>query len=292
VALAGRTNVGKSTLLNRMVGHKIAAVSPRPQTTRRRIVGTRRDENSEIILIDMPGLHEPHREINRRMVDTARSCIGEGEVVVAIIEAADEIRGGDRDFLLSLRDGGSEADRPSIVAINKIDLTRRARLIPMIAQCGRLMPQSEIVPVSAHSGENVEELIATIKKALPVSPPLTDPAKYTDQTERMIAEEIVREKIFMAMRREIPFSTAVKVEEFVADMPSGKPTRIAAAIVVERDSHKGMVIGAGGRQLKEIGSQARLELEEILGTRIFLQLTVKVERNWTRDPRKLSEFGL
>jgi GTP-binding protein Era len=292
VALAGRSNVGKSTLLNRMVGHKIAAVSPRPQTTRNRIVGTRRDENSEIILIDMPGLHEPHREINRRMVKTARRCIGEGEVVVAMIEAGEKIRAGDRDFLLSLRGPGSGANRPSIIAVNKIDLTRPGRLIPMIAECGRLMPESEIVPVSAQSGENVEELIATIKKALPISPPLTDPNQYTDQTERMIAEEIVREKIFMAMRQELPFATAVKVNEFVEDLPSGKLIRIAAAIVVERESQKGMVIGAGGRQLKEIGSQARLELEEILGTRIFLQLTVKVERNWTRDPRKLSEFGL
>jgi GTP-binding protein Era len=292
VALGGRSNVGKSTLFNRIVGHKIAAVSQRPQTTRKRIVGIRRDENSEIILIDMPGLHEPYREMNRRMVQTARNCIAEAEVVVAVIEAGEKIRTGDREFVLSLEDKGGGAKRPVIVAINKIDLIRRGALIAVVAECGRLLPASEIVPVSARTGENLQELVATIRTMLPASPALMDPEQYTDQTERMIAEEIIREKIFVAMRKEIPFSTAVKVEEFEEEAEPRELTKIAAAIVVERESHKAMVIGAGGRQLQQIGSEARLELEEILGTRIFLQLTVKVEANWTRDPRRLSEFGL
>ncbi|HEY2664182.1 MAG TPA: GTPase Era [Candidatus Binataceae bacterium] len=292
VALAGRSNVGKSTLLNRMVGHKIAAVSHRPQTTRRRIVGIRRDENSEIVLIDMPGLHKPYREMNRRMVQTAWNCIAEGEVVVAVIEAGEKLRASDREFVLGLEDKGRSPHRPVIVAINKIDLVRRAALIAMVAECGLLMPESEIVPVSARTGENMEELVATIRKKLPAGPALMDPEQHTDQTARMIAEEIIREKIFVAMRKEIPFSTAVTVEDFAQEAEPPTLTRIAAVIVVERESHKGMVIGAGGRQLKQIGSEARLELEEVLGTRIFLQLTVKVEANWTRDPRRWSEFGL
>jgi GTP-binding protein Era len=293
VALAGRSNVGKSTLLNKIVGHKIAAVSQRPQTTRRRIVGIRRDENSEIILIDMPGLHEPYREMNRRMVQTAWNCIAEGEIVVAVIEAADKLRAVDRNCVLALEDKvAARPTRPVIVAINKIDLVRRGRLMAMAAECGQLMPEAEIVPVSARTGENLEELIATIRKKLPARPALMDPAQHTDQTERMIVAEIIREKIFAAMRKEIPFSTAVKVEDLTPEVEPTGLTRISAAIVVERDSHKGMVIGAGGRQLKQIGTEARLELEQILRRRIFLQLNVQVEANWTRDPSRWSEFGL
>ncbi|HKV55474.1 MAG TPA: GTPase Era [Candidatus Binataceae bacterium] len=287
VTIGGRTNVGKSTLLNHLVGQKVAIVTPRPQTTRRRIVGVRTDPDAQIILIDTPGLHEPHRPLNRRMVDTARRCLTEGEVILAVVEAGGVLRAEDREVLEELLKLG----RPTIVAINKIDTIKREALIQVAEEVHQRAPAAEIVPVSALSGENLDELIRVIKAMLPVGEPLMPGEQYTDQTERMLAEEIVREKIFIAMRQEIPFSTAVRVEHF-SDEPERNLTRISAQIIVEREPHKGMVIGAGGRMLKEIGTQARLELEQILDRRVFLELHVKVEKGWTSDPRKLKELGL
>jgi GTP-binding protein Era len=287
VTIGGRTNVGKSTLVNQIVGQKVAIVTPKPQTTRRRIVGVRTDADAQLILIDTPGLHEAHRPLNRRMVDTARRCLAEGEVIIAVIEAADHLHDDDRRFLTQL----PRFSRPVVVAINKIDLVRRDLLLPIAEQAHQTLPDAEIVPVSARTGENIEELLQVVKPRLPQSAPLMPAEEYTDQSERMLSEEIIREKLFIAMRQEIPFSTAVTIEQF-NDQPERNLTLISAVIVVERDAHKGMVIGEGGRVLKEIGTQARLELEQILGRRIFLELHVKVERGWTSDPRKLKELGL
>ncbi len=287
VTIAGRTNVGKSTLVNQIVGQKVAIVTPKPQTTRRRIIGVRTDLDAQLILIDTPGLHEPRRPLNRRMVDTARRCLAEGEVIVAVVEAGNRLHDDDRGFL-------TEAPRfghPVVVAINKIDLVRRDSLLPIAEQAHQAIPGAEIVPISACTGENVDELLRVVKPLLPESAPLMPAEEYTDQSERMLGGEIIREKLFIAMRQEIPFSTAVSVENF-CDEPERHLTRISAVIIVEREAHKGMVIGAGGRMLKEIGTQARLELEQILGRRIFLELHVKVEKGWTSDPRKLKELGL
>jgi GTP-binding protein Era len=287
VAVAGRTNVGKSTLVNQIVGQKVAIVTPKPQTTRRRILGVRTDSDAQLILIDMPGLHEAHSRLNQRMVETARRCIAEGEVIVPLVEAGKSLDSNDRKVL----NEASQLRRPTVVAINKIDLVARSSLLPLIDQVHQMLPGAEIVPISALTGENVQELVRAVKALLPVSKPLMSAEEYTDQTERMLAEEIIREKLFLAMRQEIPYSTAVKVEHF-SDENERKLTRISAVIIVERESHKGMVIGAGGRMLKEIGTQARLELEQILGRRVFLELYVKVEKGWTSDPRKLKELGL
>jgi GTP-binding protein Era len=287
VTLAGRTNVGKSTLLNRLVGRKVAAVTPRPQTTRRRIVGIRTDEHSQMILIDTPGLHQPRAAMNRRMVDTARRCLAEGEVIAAVIAANAPLGDEDRALLENV----AALARPAVVAVNKIDLAARERLMPLIQSVHDLIPRAEIVPVSALKGENLDELARVISSLLPESPPLMPGDEYTDQTERMLAEEIIREKIFLAMREEIPFSTAVQVENFIEETERNL-AKIRALIIVGRESHKGMAIGAGGRQLKSIGTAARLELEEMLGRRIFLELHVKVEKGWTGDPRKLRELGL
>ena len=287
VTIAGRTNVGKSTLLNRVVGQKVAIVTPKPQTTRRRIIGIRHDPDAQIILIDTPGLHEPHRPLNRRMVDTARRCLTEGEVILGVVEAGDRLRDEDRAFLTEI----GRLGRPIVVAINKIDRVSREQLILLVQAVNQALPAAEIVPVSALRGDNVDELVRVIKKMLPESPPLMPEDEYTDQTERMIAEEVIREKIFLAMRQEIPFSTAVVVESFVEE-PERKLVKIAALIIVEREAHKGMVIGAGGQRLKEIGTSARLELEQMLGRKVFLESRVKVEKRWTADPRKLKELGL
>ncbi len=287
VAIGGRTNVGKSTLLNRLVGHKVAIVTPLPQTTRRRIVGIRHDPDAQLILIDTPGIHAPRRLLNRRMVAVARRALGEGEVAVGVIEAGSRLRPGDRAFLQELR----AVKVGKIVAINKIDLISRNQILPLIEECQALVPDAEIVPVSALTGENLDDLVQTIKRMLPVGPALMPADEYTDQTERALVAELIREQIFLAMRQEIPFSTAVQVEQFVEE-PERRLVRIAALIIVERDSHKGMIIGAGGRQLKKIGSAARLGIEALLGARVFLELVVKVEKDWTKNPRKLAELGL
>jgi len=285
LTLAGRTNVGKSTLLNRIVGQKVAIVTPKPQTTRRRIVGIRTDPDAQIILIDSPGFHQSRQPLNRRMIDTARRCLAEGEVIVAVIEAGGmTLSREDRDLLGEI----GRLGRPTVIAINKIDRTGRERTLPLAEQAHQALPDAVIVPISALTGENVDELIQVVKPLLPASAALMPEDEYTDQTERMMAEEIVREKIFLAMRQEVPFSTAVVVEQFVEEEAL---TRIEALIVVSRESHKGMVIGAGGSQLKAIGTQARLELEELLGRHVFLGLRVKVEPGWTGDPRKLKELG-
>lgn len=286
VAIGGRTNVGKSTLLNLLVGQKVAIVTPKPQTTRRRIVGIRTDADAQMILIDAPGLHQPRRPLNRRMVEIARRSLAEGEVILAMIEAGGDLKPEDRAFLHDAAGLG----RPTVAAVNKIDRSTRESLIRLVGQVHEAIPAAEIVPISAKTGENIEELLRVLKQFLPLSPPLMPAEEYTDQTERMIAEEIIREKIFLGMGQEIPFSTAVVTEAF-SEEPERNLVRIAAVIMVERESHKGMIIGAGGRKLKEIGTNARLELERILGRRVFLELHVKVERGWTSDPRKLKELG-
>jgi GTP-binding protein Era len=183
----------------------VAIVTPKPQTTRRRIVGIRHDPDAQIILIDTPGLHEPRRPLNRRMVDTAWRCLAEGEVIVGVVEARNRLANEDREFL----QGIGKLERPAIVAINKIDRSTREHLINLVQEVNQALPAAEIVPISALKGENVDELVRVIKQALPESPSLMSEDEYTDQTERMIAEEVIREKIFLAMRQEIPFSTAV-----------------------------------------------------------------------------------
>jgi GTPase len=287
VAISGRTNVGKSTLLNRLVGQKVAAVTHRPQTTRRRILGIRSDPDAQFLLIDMPGIHEGRRAINERMVQTARRAISEGEVLLVMIEAGPRLSAEDHTMLAEFR----AMNRPTVIAVNKIDLKPRSYVLPMLEEIAREFPEAEIVPISARKGENIDELLATIKKKLPASPSLMSEEEITDQTERMIAEEIIREKIFLKMRQEVPFSTAVVIEQFVEE-PERKLKKISALLIVEREAHKGILIGAGGVNLKEIGTAARLELEDLLGSRVFLEMRVRVDRDWTRNPNKFAEYGL
>jgi GTPase len=286
VVLGGRSNVGKSTLLNRVVGQKVAIVTPRPQTTRRRIIGIRTDPDAQLLLVDTPGIHDSSKELNRRMVEVARGALTEAQVVLGVIAAGESIDPADRAVLQQL----ATLKARLIIVINKLDLVSRPHLLPLIDELHGDFPKAEIVPVSALRGDNVEELVATIKQMLPVGPALMPEDQYTDQTERMIAEELVREKIFLAMRQEIPFSTAVRVEKFV-DQPERKLKSISLLVIVERDSHKAMLIGARGRTLKQIGTAARLELENIFETRVFLTMVVKVEPGWTRDPRRVAEYG-
>jgi len=286
VVLGGRSNVGKSTLLNRVVGQKVAIVTPRPQTTRRRIIGIRTDPDAQLLLVDTPGIHDSSKELNRRMVEVARRALSEGQVVLGVVAAGGSIDPADHAVLQQL----ATLKARLIIVINKLDLVPRPHLLPLIEALHGDFPDAEIVPVSALRGDNVEELVGTVKRMLPIGPALMPEDQYTDQTERMIAEELVREKIFLAMRQEIPFSTAVRVEKFV-EQPERRLKSIAVLLIVERDSHKAMLIGTRGRTLKQIGTAARLELEKIFETRVFLTMMVKVEPGWTRDPRRVTEYG-
>jgi GTP-binding protein Era len=287
VVLGGRTNVGKSTLLNRLVGQKVAIVTPRPQTTRRRILGIRTDSDSQIILIDTPGLHTAKTELGNRMLAVAHRSIAEADVVAPVIESGGMLTPADRELLTGLV--GEE--RPIVVVINKIDRISKSACLPLIDEIRQILPNAEIVPVSALKGDNIDELVRTLKSKIKPGPPLMPSDEYTDQTERMLAAEIIREKLFLAMREEVPFGSAVEIERYVEEDERGL-IKIAALIIVGRESHKGMVIGAGGRQLKSIGTAARLDLEKILGVRVFLELLVKVERDWMRSERRLTELGL
>jgi GTP-binding protein Era len=285
--LAGRTNVGKSTLLNRLIGQKVAIVTPRPQTTRRRILGVRTDDDSQIVFIDTPGLHRSRNPLGARMIAVARRSLTEADILVPVIEASERMTVADREFLTQF----ASESRPVVVVINKVDRLPRSACLPEIRVAAEILPAAEIVPVSALAGENLDELVRTLKRLLPPGPPLMPADEYTDQTERMLAAEIIREKLFLAMRQEVPLGCAVEIEKFL-DRDERGLIRISAVIIVERESHKGMVIGAGGRQLKAIGTAARMELEAILGSRLYLELFVKVEPQWTRNEKRLTELGL
>ena len=250
-------------------------------------MGIRSDPDAQIIFIDTPGIHDSPKMLNRRMVQTARQSLAEAEVIMGVIEAADRASAADHAFLRSC----ARSIAPSSWSSTRSTYCRECGCFPLLEECARELPGIEIVPVSAKTGENIEELLRMLKSMLPEGPALMSEEEYTDQTERTLAEEIVREKLFLKLEREIPFSTAVAVEAFSEDEEK-KLIKIAATIIVDRESHKGIVIGAGGRMLKEVGTAARIELEEILGWKVFLELLVKVDRDWTRNPRKLQEMGL
>jgi GTP-binding protein Era len=284
-SLIGRPNVGKSTRLKRLVGAKLAAVSAKPQTTRNRIVGILSRPEAQVVFVDTPGIHAARSPLNSRMVATARQSLGDADVVVLVLDASAGIGAADREVAAEIR-----ARRP-IVALNKIDLVGRPALMPLCAATAALLPDAEVVPVSATSGDNLERLLALVTAALPAGPALYPPDQISEQSERFLAAEIVREKVIDQTREEIPYATAVLIEGF-REEPERQLVVVQASILVERPSQKGIVIGEQGRRIREIGRAARLELEAIFGCRIFLELHVRVQREWSRDPRMLRELGL
>ncbi len=284
-AIVGRPNVGKSTLLNALVGAKVAIVTPKPQTTRNRILGIRTLPEAQVVFLDTPGIHEPRSLLNRRMVDVARQALGEADAVVLVVDATAGVTPADRD----LAQGLAALARPAIVVLSKRDRVRPPRLLPVMGAIGTLLPEREIIPVSARTGENVPVVLAAVEKALPEGPRLYPEDEYTTETERFLAQELVREQLFLQTEEEIPYGTAVHVEEF-AEKPNLRVVR--AAVLVDRPGHRGIVIGAGGTRLREIGRRARLELEALLGVKVFLELFVRVEPGWAKDARRLKELGL
>jgi GTP-binding protein Era len=284
VSIIGRPNVGKSTLLNAIIGEKIVITSNKPQTTRNRIQGIHNIPDGQVIFIDTPGIHSGHSRLNRSMVDVAMSAISGVDLLLLIVDAATPVDAG---FVGDVLKGVST---PVVLVINKIDLLpSKQNLFEKITTWSALYPFREIVPVSAGSGDGVELLVATISRYLPEGPQLFPDDILTDMPEKFIVAEMIREKIFRLTRDEVPYSTAVEVESFV-ERENGV-IAISAAIVLERATQKGIVIGKRGDMLKKIGSQARQDIERLLATRVFLELFVKVEENWSERPSKLREYG-
>ncbi len=286
ISILGRPNVGKSTLFNRMIGEKIAIVTPKPQTTRNRILGIKHVEGGQLIFLDTPGIHEGPSELNRRMVQTAVASGWDADILLFLIEAVSPLIEEDMRMISALK--GSKGI-PFLV-INKIDLVRKESLLPLIDQYQALHPFEKIIPLSAITGEGVDLLITELLNYLPESPPYYPDEIYTDQTERAIVGEIIREKVIQQTHQELPYATAVKIESFKEHMEKNLVV-IQGTIYVEKDSQKKILIGKGGQKLKKIGEQARKEIEAFLGKKVFLELWVKVERDWTRDPHALDELG-
>jgi len=286
IALMGFPNVGKSTLLNRLVGDKLAITSPKPQTTRRRLLGIVNRPEGQFLFLDTPGVLDPKGALNATLVAAALAALSEADLVVWLVEP--RLPAPDDQVLLPhLR----RLHRPLIVAINKIDTVAKPRLLPLISAYHELFPGAPIIPLSALGGDGVPELMAEILKLLPKSPPLYPPDQETDSTERFLAGELIRERVLHHTSEEIPHAVAVQVEEFDEGR---RPylVKIRAVIFVERDSQKGILIGKQGRMLKTIGAEARGEIEALLGAKVFLELWVKVWKNWRKDPKALRALGL
>jgi len=282
VPIIGRPNVGKSTLLNRLVGEKIAIVSPKPQTTWSRITGVKTLPGAQILFVDTPGIHDAPSKLNRVMLTAAKGALHDADVILHMVEASNPFPAGE-DLIGELLRG---IKTPVILVINKIDLGDGN----VVSERPLPFPYTKVVRISALVGTGVDLLTDEIVALLSPGPPYYPEDAVTDQTERFMAREIIREKIFLLTRQEIPYSCAVVVEEFKEredDM-----ILIRAAINVEKESQKGILIGKGGKKLKEIGSQARREIEQLLGARVYLELWVRVAKDWTKKDHALREFGL
>lgn len=287
VALVGRPNAGKSTLLNRLVGQKIAAVSDKPQTTRFKIQGVITKPEGQLVLVDTPGVHKPGYEMNRRMMATVQDALLGVDLVCLIRDASVSTGNGDR-FVLELV---QKSNKPALLLLNKIDkLKDKSALLPLIDWYRQEYEWSEVVPISALKGKMIDELPEQIIKHLPSSPPLFDEDELTDQSMRTLAAEIVREKILQTTGEEIPYVTAVVTEKW--DEEREDFTRIHCAILVERPSQKKIVIGKGASRLKEIGIRARKDIQELVGHKVHLELFVKVEEEWRDKERLLDEMGI
>ncbi len=286
ISILGRPNVGKSALFNRLLGDKLAIVAEKPQTTRNRILGVKNLGEAQLIFLDTPGIHQGRSELNERMVRTAVASGRDADILLFLIEATFPAVEKDQKVIESLAGSGGVP----ILVINKIDSVKKRNLLPIMDQYQKLHPFKEIIPVSALTGEGIDILLDEIIKVLPESPPYYSEDIITDQTERFWVSEIIREKVIRQSYQEIPYSTAVTIEEF-KEHPEKNLVAIKATIHVERDSQKRILIGKGGLKLKKIGEDARKEAEAFWGTRVFLELWVNVEEDWTRDPRSLSRLG-
>jgi len=286
ISLIGRPNVGKSTLLNLLLGEKIAIISDKPQTTRNRILGIKNHPDGQIAFLDTPGVHRARSKLNQSMVRAALATYNEVDGICFIIEANRPFT-DENDFIMETL---KKVGKPVFLAINKIDLVPKGDLLPIMDQYSRLRPFEQIIPISALLGDGVDVLVAEMLKVLPEGPKLFPEDMITDLSERFLAAELIREKVFQFTREEIPYAAAVMVEDF-KEREEKNLIVINATIQVERESQKGILIGEKGRMLKEIGRLAREEIEALLGAKVFLELWVKVEKNWREDPGALRRLG-
>jgi GTPase len=291
VAIVGRPNAGKSTLLNRVLGHKVSIVSAKPQTTRNRIVGILNDaKRGQIAFLDTPGIHRPLHKLNVRMMDHVRTSLSEADAVALIVDSSEPFGKGDQYVVEMIRDQKAQHEKSKrFMILNKIDLVKKNRLLPTIQQYSELGLFDEIVPISAGTGEGVDDLVDLFFRNIAAGPPLYPTEEYTTQPERFFAAEIVREKLLAYTADELPYTTAVAVDRWEEDETTGM-IKIYTTIVVERESQKPIVIGKRGDMIKRIGTEARIELEATLGTKVYLDLHVAVHDRWREDERFLGEL--
>jgi GTP-binding protein Era len=287
ISILGRPNVGKSTFFNTVLGDKISIVTNKPQTTRNRISGIKNFPDAQMIFLDTPGIHKPKNPLNRAIVKAAQETIGNADILLMLVEANTDVRQHDLLVTESLR----SVKVPVFLVINKIDLIEKKYLLPLIDKFSKLYNYKEIFPICALNGEGITDLINSIKDNLPESPRLFPEDILTDATERFIASEFIREQITLFTKQEIPYSSAVVIDSFKEDEDKSL-IKISATINVEKESQKAIMIGKKGVMLKNIGTQSRRQMENLFGARVFLELFVRVRKDWTNSQRMLTEFGL
>lgn len=288
VAIVGRPNVGKSTLLNALLKEKIAIVSDKPQTTRTRILGVVHLPDAQIALLDTPGIHKPQYPLNKRMVRTALETMREADLLYVMTEATNPLGPGDRFVIERVREVVEKEGIPAFLLFNKVDLVNKTRVLPLIETYRKLLDWSEVVPLSAKTGLNVDRLLELTVKTLPEGEAMFEADMLTDQSMRTLAAEIIREKILQKTREEVPYSVAVEIDQFVEE---GKLARIGASVLVEKESQKAIIIGKHGERLKAVGTYARIEMEQLFGMKVFLELWVRVRSAWREDEQALTELG-
>ncbi|MGM1046573.1 GTP-binding protein Era [Paenibacillus uliginis N3/975] len=285
VAIIGRPNVGKSTLMNQVIGQKIAIMSDKPQTTRNKIHGVYTTNDSQVVFLDTPGIHKRQSKLGDYMNQTALGTLGEVEAVLFLVDASEGFGGGDRFIAEQLK----QIRTPVILVMNKIDKIEPTALLPLIEEYRKLLDFAEIVPISAKLGNNVNTLLDQIQKYLPPGPQYYPEDQVTDHPEQFVCAELIREKILHKTREEVPHSIAVTIEDMRVE--ENGTVHISAVIFVERDSQKGIIIGKQGTLLKEVGRQARQDIQRLLGSKIFLELWVKVKKDWRNQERVLRDLG-
>ncbi len=286
VSIVGAPNAGKSTLLNRMLGEKISITSKKPQTTRNRILGVLHRTKSQMVFFDTPGVFQAKDKLNVRIVDTALSALGDADLVLVVVDVSRPDPNAERYLVKRLKGQA----RPVVLAMNKIDLIEKSGLLEIIVKWTSVYGFKDVVPISAQYGTQVEDLITVMEKILPNGPPFFPEDTLTDVSERFIVAELIREQVFRMTGEEIPYATAVTVDTFKGKK-EGRLISIEATIHLERDSQKGIVIGKHGSKLKQIGTRSREQIEQLLGTKVFLKLFVRIQKNWRKDTKAIRRFG-
>jgi len=286
VSIIGAPNAGKSTLLNRMLGEKISITSKKPQTTRNRILGVLHGTKSQMIFFDTPGVFEAKDKLNVRIVDAAFSALGDADLALVVVDASRPDPSAERYLVKKLQ----SQTRPVILALNKIDLIKKAGMLEIIENWSKTYGFNEVVPISARHGTQVEDLIRVMENILPAGPPFFPEDTITDVSERFIVAELIREQVFRMTGEEIPYATAVTVDTF-KEKKGGRLVSIEATINIERSSQKGIIIGKNGSKLKQIGTRSREQIEQLLGTKVFLKLFVRIQKNWRKDTKAIRRFG-